>query len=84
VIGQALSRDFTDMIRFGLKNDAASGTELHLKLKELTSLIFTENNPAGIKALLQHLGICLDKVRLPLVPASEELKSKLSQALNRL
>lgn len=84
VIGQALTRDFTDMIRFGLNNDPTSGTELHLKLKELTSLIFTENNPAGIKALLQQLDICSDKVRLPLVPASKELKSKLVQALNRL
>lgn len=84
VIGQAITRDFTNMIRFGLNNDATSGTELHLKLKELTSLIFTENNPAGIKALLQQLDICSDKVRLPLVPASKELKSKLVQALNQL
>lgn len=84
VIGQAMTRDFTNMIRFGLKNDALSGTKLHLKLKELTSLIFTENNPAGVKALLQQLEICSDKVRLPLVPASEELKSKLSKAINRL
>jgi 4-hydroxy-tetrahydrodipicolinate synthase len=83
VIGQAMTKDFTDMIRFGLNNDAKSGTALHLKLKELTSLIFAENNPAGIKALLQELNICSEYVRLPLVPASKNLKIELQSALEK-
>ena len=82
VIGQALTKDFTDMIRYGLNNDALAGTKLHLKLKNITRLIFAENNPAGIKAVLQQLGICSDEVRLPLVPASEDLKKQIHQELN--
>ncbi|MEM1137127.1 MAG: 4-hydroxy-tetrahydrodipicolinate synthase [Bacteroidota bacterium] len=84
VIGQALTKDFSDMIRFGLNNDARSGTQLHLKLKEITELIFSENNPAGIKALLNRMDICADYVRLPLVPATEELKAKIKIELKKL
>jgi 4-hydroxy-tetrahydrodipicolinate synthase len=40
---------------------------------EFTRLIFSEGNPAGIKAALNVLGICGDHVRLPLLPASEQL-----------
>ncbi|HHZ94684.1 MAG TPA: 4-hydroxy-tetrahydrodipicolinate synthase, partial [Flavobacteriales bacterium] len=39
--------------------------------------IFKEGNPAGIKAMLQHLNICEDYVRLPLVSASKELKNEI-------
>jgi len=83
VIGQAMTKDFTEMIRFGLKNDAGGGRPLQRKLAELTGLIFSENNPAGIKALLQKLSICSDQVRLPLVPASKDLKLKLQSALEK-
>ena len=83
VIGQALTQDFTDMIRYGLNNDSESGTKLHLKLKRMTELIFAENNPAGIKALLQQLDICSDTVRLPLVPATDSLKSQIQDELNQ-
>ena len=47
---------------------------------DITSYIFEENNPAGIKAVLADKGIGNGKVRLPLVPASK-LQSKI-QAFN--
>jgi 4-hydroxy-tetrahydrodipicolinate synthase len=50
----------------------------------LIGLIFEENNPAGIKAVLQQLGLCEDLVRLPLVAATDDLKYKISTALKNL
>ena len=50
----------------------------------LINLIFEENNPAGIKAVLQQLGLCSDDVRLPLVTATDALKSKIKEALAQL
>jgi 4-hydroxy-tetrahydrodipicolinate synthase len=50
----------------------------------LIGLIFEENNPAGIKAVLQQLGLCEDLVRLPLVAATDDLKHKISSALKNL
>ena len=46
---------------------------------EIVAAIFGENNPAGIKSVLQELGICRNEVRLPLVKASQALSSKVSQ-----
>jgi 4-hydroxy-tetrahydrodipicolinate synthase len=40
--------------------------------------IFEENNPAGIKTVLQELGICRNEVRLPLVKASLGLHYKIT------
>ncbi|WGH75800.1 4-hydroxy-tetrahydrodipicolinate synthase [Tenacibaculum tangerinum] len=84
VIGQALPKDFAKMIQLGLQGKANEAYELHYKLMDIVSLIFEENNPAGIKAVLQKLGICLDEVRLPLVKASEELQTKISDCIDTL
>lgn len=84
VLGQALPKEFSTMINLGLEGKNKEAFAIHYKLMELTSLIFAENNPAGIKAVLQKLGICQDKVRLPLVEASEELQTKISDAIDRL
>jgi len=81
VIGQALVNDFSKMIHFGLKGNKKISKEIEKKVMPLIKLIFEENNPAGIKALLQNIGLCNDTVRLPLVPASEQLKKKIANTL---
>lgn len=77
VIGQAFPKEFSKMIRLGLDGNAREAYKLHFKLMDVTSCIFSENNPAGIKAVLQQLNLCNDTVRLPLVVASDELKTKI-------
>ncbi|TPV32285.1 4-hydroxy-tetrahydrodipicolinate synthase [Paucihalobacter ruber] len=81
VIGQALPKEFSKMIQLGLKGEAKAAYQLHFKLMEITSLIFKENNPAGIKAVLEALNISKSLVRLPLVPATTNLKEEISKAL---
>ena len=46
--------------------------------------IFEENNPAGIKTVLQELNICSNSVRLPLVKTSAALSSKIAQFVDNL
>jgi 4-hydroxy-tetrahydrodipicolinate synthase len=82
VIGQALPKEFSKMIQLGLKGEAKAAYQLHFKLMEITSLIFKENNPAGIKAVLEALHISNSLVRLPLVPASDNLKQEITNALS--
>ena len=77
VIGQAFPADFTKMIHLGLEGKSHEAYELHFKLMDVVSLIFSENNPSGIKAVLQIMDLCSDKVRLPLVEATNTLKAKL-------
>lgn len=77
VLGQAFPKDFSKMIQLGLQGKAKEAYELHCKFMEITSLIFEENNPAGIKATLEGLNLCHDTVRLPLVPATNGLKERI-------
>ena len=84
VIGQAITQPFTDMIRLGLKGDSKNAAELQLKLMRIIQLIFEENNPAGIKEVLNQLNICNTNVRPPLVIASAILKDKIAEELNNL
>ncbi|PWH82104.1 4-hydroxy-tetrahydrodipicolinate synthase [Algibacter marinivivus] len=82
VIGQAFPKEFSSMIRFGLKGESSEAYKLHYKLMDVVNYIFEENNPAGIKAVFEALNLCNDSVRLPLVPASNGLKSKIKDFVN--
>jgi 4-hydroxy-tetrahydrodipicolinate synthase len=84
VIGQALPKEFSEMIRLGIAGKAKEAYDIHFKLMPITSLIFSENNPAGIKAVLNGLGISKPHVRLPLVEATDALKTKIVNELKTL
>ncbi|CAM1365380.1 4-hydroxy-tetrahydrodipicolinate synthase [Tenacibaculum litopenaei] len=77
VIGQGFPKEFSTMIRLGREGKNKEAFELHYRLMDIVSMIFEENNPAGIKSVLKHLDITTDKVRLPLVPATEELQARI-------
>lgn len=77
VIGQAFPKEFSSMIRLGLKGENKESYKIHFKLMDVIGYIFEENNPAGIKAVFEALNLCQDTVRLPLVPASAKLKEKI-------
>lgn len=47
------------------------------KLLDINSPMYEEGNPVGIKYLLSLIGVCSDKVRLPMVPASKALRAKI-------
>jgi 4-hydroxy-tetrahydrodipicolinate synthase len=74
VIGNALPKQLSDMIRLALNGDYKAAQPKHFNLIEFTRMMFAEGNPAGVKAALKHLGICDDHVRLPLVQVSESLR----------
>jgi 4-hydroxy-tetrahydrodipicolinate synthase len=78
VIGQAFPKEFSRMIRLGMEGNAEDSRKLEARLMPIINLIFEENNPAGIKAVLKAKGYCKDAVRLPLVPATEALQAKIA------
>ncbi len=84
VIAQGLPEPYTEMIRLGLDRKVNEAYNLHYKLMDLVRAIYLEGNPAGIKSLLYHKGICKPFTRLPLVPASENLSGKIKMLLDKL
>ncbi|RZL12749.1 MAG: 4-hydroxy-tetrahydrodipicolinate synthase [Pedobacter sp.] len=84
VIGNAVPRQLSDMIRLCLQGDYTAALPLHLNLIEFTRLMFAEGNPAGAKAALKHFGVCEDHLRLPLVKVSDSLREQIIAESSRL
>ena len=82
VIGQAFPQMFSKMIDDGLNNNISSAESINNELCNIISLIFKENNPAGVKFVLSKLNLCNDVLRLPLVSVSKELRSQINEELN--
>lgn len=78
VIGQAFPKEFSQMIQLGLDSEVKASRNLESRLMPIINLIFEENNPAGIKAVLKNKGYCNGLVRLPLVSATAVLQSKIT------
>ena len=82
VIGQAFPQMFSKMIDDGLNNNIPSAESINNNLCNIISLIFKENNPAGVKFVLSKLNLCNDVLRLPLLSVSKELRSQINEELN--
>ena len=80
VSGQGFPKVFSQMVREALKGDFAAARKLHYTLVDVTDMLFAEGNPAGIKYVLEVLGVCERHVRLPLVDISDALKAKIKAA----
>ncbi len=83
VAANCFPKDFSDMIRFALKNDFENSQRLHYKLLEGYDLLFAENNPAGVKSFLYELKLIENELRLPLVPLSAVLHQKVKNFITR-
>ena len=84
VIGQAFPKEFSTLINFGLEGKNKEAYDIHYKLMDVINLIFSENNPAGIKAVLEALNLTKSEVRLHLVKASEELQKEIINFVKNL
>mgnify|MGYP000908794897 CR=1 FL=1 len=82
VVANAFPREVSALTRLCLENNYEAARELHSKLIRITELCFIEGNPAGVKAILHHLGICGPYVRLPLVGVSESTESEILKELS--
>ncbi len=81
VVGNAYPRLFKDMITATKEGDLEKGKAIHYQLLTLIDMLFEEGNPAGVKAVLTELGIGQPFVRLPLLPASADLKNRLKKEM---
>lgn len=81
VIGNALPKEFSRMIRLELNGEFESARKIHHQFTELYKLLFVDGNPAGCKALLNDMGMIENVLRLPLVPTRIETKKKMDEIL---
>ena len=55
VIGNALPKEFSRMIRLEFNGEFEAAQKIHHKFTDLYSLLFVDGNPAGVKALLTEM-----------------------------
>ena len=84
VIGNALPKEFSRMVRLALQGDYGNALTIHHKFTELFKLLFVDGNPAGVKAMLNSMGLIENELRLPLVPSRLSTLEKISNIVKEL
>lgn len=84
VIGNAFPREFSRMTRLALQGDYANALKIHHKFTELFDLLFVDGNPAGVKSILNVMGMIENNLRLPLVPTRITTFEAIRRVLNEL
>ena len=84
VIGNALPREFSKMIRLQMKGEYDGARKIHHRFIDLFSLLFVDGNPAGVKAMLHEMGYIENVLRLPLVPTRISTLQRMSEIMKEL
>ena len=84
VIGNALPKEFSKMIRLEFRGEYEGARKIHHKFIDLFSLLFIDGNPAGVKAMLHEMGMIENVLRLPLVPTRISTLQKMSDIMKSL
>ena len=84
VIGNALPKEFSRMIRLEFQGEFEPARKIHHMFTELYSLLFVDGNPAGVKALLHEMGFIENQLRLPLVPTKVSTLQRMAEILRSL
>lgn len=80
VLANAYPDIFKKMKDHSFAGDFKKASDEQFKLLEINGPMYEEGNPVGVKQLMMDMGLCTNDVRLPLVPASEQLRKKIIEA----
>lgn len=84
VLANVAPRDTSRMVHEFLAGRVAESRELQLRYLPLISALFAEPNPIPVKAAVEWLGFDVGPLRLPLTPASPEVRERLVAALTEV
>ncbi|NLO02651.1 MAG: 4-hydroxy-tetrahydrodipicolinate synthase [Bacteroidales bacterium] len=80
VIANALPKELSNLAHSALNVNFESARKHHPYLSAIFKLLFKEGNPAGVKALLNIMGLIENKLRSPLFPVSGQAYNDISWA----
>jgi 4-hydroxy-tetrahydrodipicolinate synthase len=84
VAANCFAKDMSALVEAALQDDFTTARVLNNKLLKGYELLFAENNPAGVKAVLSEMGIIENYLRLPLVPLSPGIHIQIREYLPKL
>lgn len=84
-VSHVVGKEMVEICNAVKKNNWEKAREIHFSILPMIKILFSETNPAPVKAALELMGIIeTDPLRLPLVPMTEAGKSKLKIELKNL
>jgi 4-hydroxy-tetrahydrodipicolinate synthase len=78
VLANAFPVVFRKMKEYAFAGNYGKASQEMFRLLDINPLMYEESNPVGLKALLNEMQLCAGYVRLPLAPASESLRKRIS------
>lgn len=84
VVANAYTKPFSRMMRAMKEGRTEDALKLHYTMLRMNQLIFADGNPAGIKCLMSHMGLCQNVLRLPLVPTNEKVEADIIEEWKQL
>jgi 4-hydroxy-tetrahydrodipicolinate synthase len=84
VLANAFPAQTSELVNHALKSNFKSAREIQFKFLEMTELLFIDGNPAGVKAMLNIMNICQNSLRLPLVPVSRPIYTRVQKAIEEI
>jgi 4-hydroxy-tetrahydrodipicolinate synthase len=84
VLANAFPAQCSELVSHSLKNNFKSAREIHFRFLEMIDLLFIEGNPSGVKAMLNIMNICQNNLRLPLVPVSRTIYTRIQKAIEEV
>ncbi len=76
-------KEFSQMVRAFEEGNLDTAREIHFKLFPVIKALFVEGNPVPLKAAMAMMKLCDERLRPPLVPASETTKKLLEERLKQ-
>ena len=84
VAANAYTSQFSRMMKAQKEGKTDEALRLHYAMLRMNQLIFADGNPAGIKCLMSHMGLCENVLRLPLVAANEKVENDIIEEWKNL
>ena len=84
VAANAYTKPFSRMMNATKEGRTEEALRLHYAMLRMNQLIFADGNPAGIKCLMNHMGLCENVLRLPLVSVNEKVEADIIEEWKEL
>ena len=84
VAANAYTAPFSRMMHAMKEGHTVEALRLHYAMLHMNQLIFADGNPAGIKCLMSHMGLCENVLRLPLVTVNDKVEAEIIEEWKQL
>jgi len=84
VLANAFPGQTSEIVNHSIKGNFKSARELQFRFLEIIELLFTDGNPSGVKAMMSLMNICQNNLRLPLVPVSRTVYTRIQKAIEEV